>query len=85
MKSFKVQVVVTKTMWVTQADIDEDCNSGLHQIDAPEIDENVAINFCKGTLINELQDNPNRGSAKILAIYDHDTKELKMRRKGGGR
>lgn len=81
MKSYKVQVVVTKTMWVTQVDIEEDCLSGRFQTSVPELDEGVAINFCKGTLINELQDNPNRGSAKILAIYDHDTKELKTRRK----
>lgn len=81
MKSYKVQVIVTKTMWVTQDDIVEDCNSGYIHIDAPELDEDVAINFCKGTLIEELRNNPNRGSAKILAIYDHDKKELKVRRK----
>ena len=81
MKSYKVQVTVTKTMWVTQDDIEEDCRSGLFQVNVPDLDEEVAINFCKGTLIEELQNNPNRGSAKILAIYDHDTKQLKERRK----
>lgn len=81
MKSYKVQVIVTKTMWVTQDDIEEDCRSGLFQINVPELDEGAAINFCKGTLIEELQNNPNRGSAKILAIYDHDTKQLKVKRK----
>lgn len=25
-KAYKVRIVVTKTMWVTQDDIDEDCN-----------------------------------------------------------
>lgn len=81
MKSYKVQVIATKTMWVTQDDIEEDCHSGLFQINVPELDESVAINFCKGTLIEELQNNPNRGSAKILAIYDHETKQYKMRSK----
>ena len=81
MKSYKVQVVVTKTMWVTQDDIEADCLSGLIHIDVPELNESVAINFCKGTLIEELQNNPNRGSARILAIYDHATKQYKVRRK----
>ena len=81
MKSYKVQVIVTKTMWVTQEDIEEDCNSGIFQVSTPELDEGVAINYCKGTLIEELQNNPNRGSAKILAIFDHDTKELKTKRR----
>lgn len=81
MKSYKVQVIATKTMWVTQDDINEDCGLGLITTSAPELDESVAISFCKGTLIQDLENNPNRGSAKILAIYDHDTKELKVRRK----
>lgn len=46
-----------------------------------ELDEQVAINYAKGTLIEEMRNNPNRGSAKIIAIFDHDTKELKQRRK----
>lgn len=77
MKSYKVRVVATKTMWVTQDDIEEDCLLGRFPISAPQLDENVAIDLCKGALIEEMQNNPNRGSAKILAIFDHDTKRLK--------
>lgn len=81
MKSYKVQVIVTKTMWVTQEDIDADVCDGMFCASAMELDEQVAINYAKGTLIEELRNNPNRGSAKIIAIFDHDTKELKQRRK----
>lgn len=81
MKSYKVQVVITKTMWVTQDDIDEDTSSGMFCAPNREIDEQVAIDYAKGTLIEEMRNNPNRGSAKIIAIFDHDTKELKQRRK----
>lgn len=81
MKSYKVQVVVTKTMWVTQDDIDEDTSSGMLCAPNREINEQVAIDYAKGTLIEEMRNNPNRGSAKIIAIFDHDTKELKQRRK----
>lgn len=81
MKSYKVQVVVTKTMWVTQDDIDEDMSDGMFSASPMELDEQVAINYAKGTLIEEMRNNPNRGSAKIIAIFDHDTKELKQRRK----
>lgn len=81
MKSYKVQVVVTKTMWVTQDDIDEDTSDGMFSAPNLEIDEQVAIDYAKGTLIEEMRNNPNRGSAKIIAIFDHDTKELKQRRK----
>ena len=45
-----------------------------------EFDESAAINYAKGTLIEEIRNNPNRGTAKIMAIYDHETKELKTRR-----
>lgn len=81
MKSYKVQVVVTKTMWVTQDDIDEDASDGMFRAPSIELDEQVAIDYAKGTLIEEMRNNPNRGSAKIIAIFDHDTKELKQRRK----
>lgn len=74
MKSYKVSIVVTKTMWVTEDDFRED--DVLWQ----EFDETAAINYAKGTLIEEIRNNPNRGTAKIMAIYDHETKELKTRR-----
>lgn len=81
-KAYKVRIVVTKTMWVTQDDIDEDCNDGSWlSADAPELDEELAISFAKGTLIEELQNNPNRGSADIISIYDSEKKELKTKRK----
>ena len=31
--------------------------------------------------IEEIRNNPNRGTAKIMAIYDHETGKLKTRRK----
>ena len=74
MKSYKVSIVVTKTMWVTEDDFRED--DVLWQ----EFDETAAINYAKGTLIEEIRNNPNRGTAKIMAIYDHETKELKTMR-----
>lgn len=74
MKSYKVSIVVTKTMWVTEEDFREDDVLGQ------EFDESAAINYAKGTLIEEIRNNPNRGTAKIMAIYDHETKELKTRR-----
>ena len=74
MKSYKVSIVVTKTMWVTEDDFREDDVLGQ------EFDESAAINDAKGTLIEEIRNNPNRGTAKIMAIYDHETKELKTRR-----
>lgn len=40
----------------------------------------AAINYAKGTLIEEIRNNPNRGTAKIMAIYDHETGKLKTRR-----
>ena len=74
MKSYKVSIVVTKTMWATEDDFREDDVLGQ------EFDESAAINYDKGTLIEEIRNNPNRGTAKIMAIYDHETKELKTRR-----
>lgn len=68
-KAYKVRIVVTKTMWVTQDDIEEDCNEGSWlSADAPELDEELAISFAKGTLIEELRNNPNRGSADIISM-----------------
>lgn len=80
-KAYKVRVVVTKTMWVTQDDIDADCKDGLFEADPPQIDEFAAISYCKGVLMEELRNNPNRGSADIISIYDPDTKTIMTKRK----
>ena len=61
-------------MWVTEEDFRED------DILGQEFNENTAINYAKGVLIEEIRNNPNRGTSKIIAIYDHETKELKQRR-----
>lgn len=81
-KMYKVRIVATKTMWVSQEDIDADCNdSGWIPADSQELNEEVAISFAKGTLIEELRNNPNRGFADIMSIYDTDKKTLKTKRK----
>lgn len=80
-KIYKVRIVATKTMWVTQEDIDEDVSDGMFRASPMELDERVAINYAKGTLIEELRNNPNRGSAEIISIYDTEKKELKTKRK----
>lgn len=74
MKSYKVSIVVTKTMWVTEEDFRED--DILGQV----FNEETAIDYAKGVLIEELRNNPNRGTAKIIAIYDHELGTLKTRR-----
>lgn len=80
-KAYKVRIAVTKTMWVTQEDINEDCSgNGLIQTLPPELDEQVAIDYTKGVLIEEMRNNPKRGTAEIISvrdteIYDPKTKE----------
>ena len=74
MKSYKVSIVATKTMWVTEEDFREDDVLGQ------EFDESTAVNYAKATLIEEIRNNPNRGTAKILAIYDHETGIAKIRK-----
>ncbi len=78
---FKVRIVATKTMWVTQDDINEDAAGGMIAAPSRELDEQVAIDYTKGTLIEEMRNNPNRGSAEIICIYDTETKKLKTKRK----
>lgn len=80
-KMYKVRIVATKTMWVTQEDIDADVNSGMLRAPSREINEHTAIEYAKGTLIEEMRNNPNRGSAEIISIYDTEKKELKTKRK----
>lgn len=60
-RGIKVQVTVTKTMWVYEDEFYEDAG-GLPL----DFNEHNAIMFTKGQMIQEMQDNPNRGSAKIL-------------------
>ena len=80
-KMYKVRIVATKTMWVTQDDIDDDAAGGMIAAPSRELDEQVAIDYAKGTLIEEMRNNPNRGSAEIISIYNTETKELKTKRK----
>lgn len=68
-------------MWVSQDDLDEDAKSGIFVGPKQEINEETAIMFAKGTLIEELQNNPSRGSSDIISIYDTETKELMTNRK----
>jgi len=82
-KAYKVRVVVTKTMWVYPEDIEADLNDETDYIPVGnrELDEFTAIQYVKGTLVEELRNNPNRGSAEIISIYDSEKKELKTKRK----
>lgn len=80
-KMYKVRIVATKTMWVSQEDLDADTRDGMFCAPARNIDEHSAIEYAKGTLIEEMRNNPNRGSAEIISIYDTEKKELKTKRK----
>lgn len=48
-------------MWVTQEDIAEDF--GIR-----ELDEFLAISYARGTLVEEIRNNPLRGSSKIIDV-----------------
>lgn len=61
MKEYRVQVVATKTMVVSEADWSEEGGIGV-------FDEFQATQFAKATLIEELRNNPNRGSVKVTQI-----------------
>lgn len=60
-RGIKIQVTVTKTMWVLEDEFYEDAGD----INL-EFNEHNAIMFVKGQMIQEMQNNPNRGSSKIL-------------------
>ena len=60
-RAIKVQVVVTKTMWVYEDDFYED--AGDISLD---FNEHNAIMFAKGQMIQEMQNNPNRSTSRIL-------------------
>lgn len=69
-RAIKVQVVVTKTMWVYEDEFYEDAG-GL----ALDFNEHNAIMFVKGQMIQEMQNNPNRGSSRILEYGEFDVTE----------
>jgi len=61
MKAYRVKVVATKTMVVTEEMLrEEGCEV--------EIDEFWAGRHAVGALIEELRNNPNRGSVKVELI-----------------
>ena len=66
----KVQVVVTKTMWVFEDEFYEDAG-GINL----EFNEHNVIMFVKGQMIQEMQNNPNRGSSKILEYGKYEDVE----------
>ncbi len=61
MKEYRVQVVATKTMVVSEIDWLEEGGAG-------EFDEFQAAQFAKGQLIEDIRNNPNRGSVKVTRI-----------------
>jgi len=63
MKEYRVRVVATKTMVVT-----EEMLRGEENGSVVEIDEFWAGRHAVGTLIEELRNNPNRGSVKVERI-----------------
>ena len=61
MKKYRVEVVATKKVVITEEMwVDED---GIG-----ELDEFQAAQFAKGMLIEELRNDPNRGSVKVERI-----------------
>ena len=60
MKAYKIFVQVTKTVTFTEEDWKEEGGFG-------ELTDFLATQFAKGILIEELQNNPNRGYVKIIA------------------
>lgn len=59
MKAYKIFVQVTKTVTFTEEDWKE---GGFG-----ELNDFMATQFAKGRLIEDLQNNPNRGHVKIIA------------------
>lgn len=60
MKAYKIFVQVTKTVTFTEEEWKEEGEIG-------ELTDFNAVQFAKGCLIKDLQNNPNRGYAKIIA------------------
>ena len=64
MKVYKIRVVVTKTVLFTEDEWRQDGGFG-------ELDDFLAIQYAKGCLVEDLANDPNRGSAKILFNKDY--------------
>ena len=60
MKAYKIFVQVTKTVTFTEEEWREEGGFGV-------FDDFEATQFAKGCLIEDLQNNPNRGYVKIIA------------------
>lgn len=69
-RAIKVQVVVTKTMWVYEDEFYEDAGNV-----ALDFNEHNAVMFTKGHMIQEMENNPNRGSSKILEYGEFEVTE----------
>ena len=69
-RAIKVQVVVTKTMWVYEDEFYSDAGDV-----AIDFNEHNAVMFTKGQMIQEIQNNPNRGSSKILEYGEFEVTE----------
>jgi hypothetical protein len=67
MKAYRVKIVQTLTMWVEENEFKEDDVLGQ------EFNEFTAIDFAKKTLIHKMENNPNRGSVKVIGMYDYET------------
>ena len=59
MKSFRIKVTVTKTTTVTEEEWRKEGGIG-------EFNEFAASQYVKGMLIEELRNNPNRGTVQLL-------------------
>ena len=69
-RAIKVQVVVTKTMWVYEDEFYSDaCDVAI------DFNEHNAVMFTKGQMIQEIRNNPNRGSSKILEYGEFEVTE----------
>lgn len=62
MGAFKVKIVVTKSVTITEKMWVDECMS------AKDFNEFQAAQFAKGIMIEELRNNPNRGSVYIEKI-----------------
>lgn len=69
-RGIKVQVIVTKTMWVYEDEFYKDAGSV-----AIDFNEHNAVMFTKGQMIQEIENNPNRGSSKILDYGEFEVTE----------
>lgn len=67
-KAYKVQIIVKKTMTVTEDEFNRDNSIGI------EFNERNAIMYAKGVLIEELRNNPNRGTSKVIQTHSKKTK-----------